>query len=126
MFKILIVEDNITFRHTLKDLLLVRFPNMSIAEAKDEKEALEKMELFCPDLVFMDIQLPGRNGLGILRKHKDIFNESSIIIFTNHDSPEYKQKAIQEGADHFLSKYYSSPQDIFHLVESIASEQGKV
>lgn len=126
MFKILIVEDNNTFRHTLKDLLIVRFPSMSIAEAKYEMEALEKMELFCPDLVFMDLQLPGRNGLDILTRHKDIFNESSIIIFTNHDSPEYKQKAIRDGADHFLSKYYSSPQDIFHLVESIASEQGKI
>ena len=126
MFKILILEDNNTFRHTLKDLLIVRFPSMSIAEAKDEKEALAKMELFCPDLIFMDMPLSGRNGSDIIRKHKDIFNDSSIIVFTNHDSPEYKQKAIRDGADHFLSKYYSSPQDIFNLIESIASEQGKM
>ena len=126
MFKILIIEDNNTFRYTLKDLLIERFPSMAIAEAKDEKEALEKMEIFGPDLVFMDMQLPGSNGLRILIKHKDIFNESSIVIFTNHDSPEYKQQAIQDGADHFLSKYYSSPQEIFHLVESIAADQGKM
>ncbi|RPI99103.1 MAG: response regulator, partial [Deltaproteobacteria bacterium] len=63
MCKILIVEDNATFRQMLKEMLYSRFPTMKIAEEPDGRELFPEMDAFHPDIVFMDIRLPGENGL---------------------------------------------------------------
>ena len=58
-FKTLIVEDNVSFRQTLLEILAIRFPFMSIKEAGDGDEAFKEIDLSTPDLIFMDIKLPG-------------------------------------------------------------------
>ncbi len=58
MCLVLIVEDNATFRHSLKDVLQTQFPSMGIEEAADSEEALIKLRGLEPDLIFMDIKLP--------------------------------------------------------------------
>ena len=59
----LIVEDNALFRQSLRDILYTKFPSMTIEEAVDGKEALQKIEELPPDLIFMDIRLPDKNLL---------------------------------------------------------------
>ncbi len=68
MKQILIVEDNAAFRRLLKQILSLRFPSMDIEEASNGSEALRKIGTINPDLVFMDIRLPGANGLDLTRK----------------------------------------------------------
>jgi CheY-like chemotaxis protein len=63
MFRTLIVEDNVIFRRSLGEMIHRRFPFMSIDEAGEATEAREKVAAWCPDLIFMDIKLPGENGL---------------------------------------------------------------
>ena len=58
-FNVLIVEDNLTFRHALAEILQSQFPEMVIAQAGSGGEAIEKIPGFNPDLVFMDVRLPG-------------------------------------------------------------------
>ena len=67
MCLILLVEDNATFRKSLKEMLSLRFPAISIDEASDGEEALLKLSETTPDLIFMDIRLPGKNGLEITK-----------------------------------------------------------
>ena len=119
--KVLIVEDDDHFRQTLRKLLMSRFPSFSFEEARDGKEALEKIEVFLPDLVFMDIKLPGENGLDLTKKIKRTHPATVIIILTGYDFPEYKQAAQESGANHFASKESSSAKEILGLVESILS-----
>ena len=123
MAKILIVEDNATFRQSLKELLFTRFPSMEFEEAADGEEALEKIHGIAPDIVFMDIKLPGENGLRITKKVKAEYPELIIIILTYYDLPEHREAAFQYGANHFLSKG-TSTQVIGELVQSILSEKG--
>ena len=68
--RVLIVEDNPTFRHALAEILQAQFPEMVIAQAGTGMEAIEKIHDFNPDLVFMDVRLPGENGLEVTRKIK--------------------------------------------------------
>ena len=63
MFTALIVEDNLTFRHSLRDVLRERYPLMKFREASDGDEALQMIKDAPPDLIFMDIRLPGESGL---------------------------------------------------------------
>ena len=104
MFHALLVEDNTTFRNSLSDILLSYFPLIGVDEAADGGEALTKVEYLRPDIVFMDIQLPGENGLEVTRKIKLVYDYIVIVILTSYDLPEYRQQAFRNGADCFLSK----------------------
>ena len=123
MFKTLIVEDNAAFRQSLKELLHTRFPSMVVEEAEDGEEALQKIDANVPHIIFMDIKLPGENGLRITEKLKTKYPEAIVIILTYYDLPEHREAAFQCGANHFLSKGTSS-QEVADLVQSIISEKG--
>ena len=124
MTKILLVEDNVTFRNALKEILHSRFPSMEILEAGDGKEALHCVKTSLPDLIFMDIKLPGENGLTLTRKIKQEHPEVPIAILTSHDLPEYREAAFKCKANHFMVKGSPSSQ-IFDMIESITSPPKK-
>ena len=118
MCKTLVVEDNATFREMIKEILHSRFPTMKIEEEPDGSGLFDKMDAFHPDIVFMDIRLPGENGLELTKKIKAIYPDVTVVILTSYDLPEYRQAALQSKADHFVSK--DSPTSGFlALVESV-------
>jgi CheY-like chemotaxis protein len=119
-FKVLIVEDSTLFRQLLKETLVNRFPEIEIHEAMDGKEALLKTAAFTPDLVFMDIRLPGENGLDLTKRIKARHPNIIIVILTAYDLPEYRDVS-QQYADYFFSKSSSTTRDILALVKSISS-----
>ena len=104
MFCTLLVEDNVEFRRELSDLLLAYFPMIGIEEAGSSADALSKVEYLRPDLIFMDIRLPGENGLEVTKKIKQVYTYVVIVILTSYDMPEYRQQAFKNGADCFISK----------------------
>lgn len=114
----LIVEDSAIFRKLLKETLRSRFPSMEIFEAADGEEAMQRIISNPPDLIFMDIKLPGESGLELTAKIKAKYPDAIVIILTSYDSPEYRQAADQVKADHFLSKGSSSKESILTVVES--------
>ena len=104
MFNTLLVEDNVSYRKILSDALLLHFPLIGVDEVGDGREALSKVEYQRPNLIFMDIQLPGVNGLDVTKEIKRVYNEIVIVILTSNDLPEYREQAFRNGADYFLSK----------------------
>jgi DNA-binding NarL/FixJ family response regulator len=118
MFRALIVEDSACFRQILKGILVSRFPAMEIIEGTDGKEALEKVESSLPDLIFMDIKLPGESGLELTQKIKARHPNIMIIILSSCDLLEYREAALYHKADYFISKS-SSANQLFDLVESV-------
>jgi CheY-like chemotaxis protein len=119
--KTLIVEDNANFRRVLKQTLCERFPCMNFAEAADGEEALRKIDTLLPNLIFMDINLPGENGFKLSRKIKATHPETPIMILTSYDLPEYRQAAYESGASAFLVKGSFTLEELFTLVESLIS-----
>ena len=125
MFNTLIVEDNADFRQILLNLLHYQFPSMVLDEADSVEVALEKIKRRLPNLVFLDIRLPGENGLELTRKLKCSYPETIIVILTSYDLPEYREVASQYGANYFLSKGGTSTADeILKVVQAIVSNQG--
>jgi CheY-like chemotaxis protein len=118
--KVLIVEDSTLFRQLFKETLHDRFPSIEIYEAIDGEEALQKVETLHPNLIFMDIRLPGENGLELTKRVKARYPNIIVIILTGYDSPEYREFSSQY-ADYFFSKDSSTTQNIFTLVGSIFS-----
>ena len=68
MFRTMLVEDSSSFRQVVKNDLQDQFPSMEIIEAADGAEAFQKIDGRPPNLIFMDISLPGENGLELTRK----------------------------------------------------------
>ena len=123
--KTLIVENNASFRGMLKENLLTRFPSMVIQEAEEGKEALQRVDALQPELIFMDLHLPGENGLQLTKKIKTSHPGAKVIILTGHDIPEYREAATQCGANAFITKDSLNAGQVEELVKSLLSELNK-
>ncbi len=123
-FRTLLVEDNLTFRQVVKDLLNYRFPSMVVEEASNGKEAMEIIENHTPNLVLMDIKLPGENGLELTKKITTKNPGIDVIILTSYDLPEYRQAAMQNGARSFVTKGSSTIDEIADLVGNFMKGDG--
>ena len=119
MLKTLIAEDNADFRESLREVLARRFPTMVIDEAADGDQALLCGQDHHHDLIFMDINMPGKNGLEVTRILKENDNDAVVCLITNYDLQEYRDAADDCGADHFIVKDDLSESLIFGLVTSI-------
>jgi DNA-binding NarL/FixJ family response regulator len=125
-FKILIVEDNRSFREALGASLQAHFPNLNVTAVARVTEARAKVQSMQPDLMFVDMRLPDGNGLDFTSSMRAAGNKFVIIILTSHDLPEYREAASRSGADHFMTKGSVDLNHIFAVVESIlASRSGK-
>ena len=100
--KILIVDDNADMISVYR-LALERM-GYSVIEARDGRACLEKMELERPDLVLLDVRLPGVSGTEVCRRLKDAVQTKDVpvIAVTASMSPEIKETMAAVGADDFL------------------------
>jgi len=126
MCSILIVEDNLIFRSSLKEMLAARFPSAGIEEASNGEEAMRIFDAREPDLVLMDIKLPGRNGLELTRAIKSSGSRTMVIILTSYDIPEYREAAMRSGASHFFTKGNARSDEIAAAVRSALEHGGNV
>jgi two-component system response regulator YesN len=118
--RLLLVEDNNLFRRTLRESLQVSFPEITIDEAPNGVEALKRVNVFAPDLILMDIRLPGESGLGLTKKIKAIYPDIIIFILTNYDSEECREAASRYGADRYI------PKDSLKRVEELIKSYFKI
>ena len=119
MLRVLIVEDIQIHREIIKAELRSRFPSLMIEEASTGEEALKKINVSPPQLIFMDIGLPDANGLQLTQKIKADFPDIKIAILTVYDLPEYRQAAIQHGADRFFVKDSVKWDEVVTFIKSI-------
>ena len=124
--KTLIVEDNATYRGLLRDSLQSLFPSMMIHEAAEGNEVLQRVDTLRPELIFMDIRLPGENGLQLTHRIKTNYPDTKVIILTGYDVPEYREAATQCGACCFLAKDSLNMEQVETLVKSVFSGMNKL
>ena len=100
----LIVDDDVRFRGYVKDLLASEPDIEVVGEASDGREAILKARALKPDLVLMDIRMPGMNGVNATRQLKDEMPEVNVIVVTAFDLQEYREAAIVSGASGYVVK----------------------
>jgi two-component system response regulator YesN len=122
-YKVMLVEDDESFRRTFAGFLLARFPSVVIEKAADGAEAIERIQDFLPDLVFMDIKLPGENGFKVTRRIKALFPDIKVVILASDDFPEYREAARACGAYHFLTKGSLTPEDIQNIAAKLCAKR---
>jgi two-component system response regulator NreC len=116
-FRILIVDDNGIFRKILRENLQTSASGVAINEVAQGTEVLQKVDAFVPDLIFIDIQLHGENGLELTKKIKETHPNIPILLLTMYDLPEYQKAAFEYGADRFLTKTSLDQKELEKLVK---------
>ena len=121
----LIVEDNSYFREIFKMAFLHKFPSFIVEEAGNGEEALQILTGMSPDLIFLDILLPGEDGLQLAQKIKMDFPNIRIAMLTNYDVPASRRAAAKFGVDRFFIKDSLNWEEIKEWVSFILDKPGK-
>lgn len=79
-------------------------PIQLIGEAHDAREATEAIRRLKPDVVILDIHMPGGNGIDVLRSIKQEAPATLVLMLTNFAYPEYRKRCMDAGADFFFDK----------------------
>ena len=102
--KILVVDDHAIMRDGIRALLGLHDDIEMIGEASEGKEAIEKARELVPDVVVMDIAMPGLDGLEATRRMKKEIPKVKVLVLTQHDNKEYILSSIKAGAAGYVPK----------------------
>lgn len=115
MIQVLIADDHALMREGLRKILELESDIAVVGEAADGREAVEKARELRPDVVLMDVNMPGGGGLSATRAIRTSAPEVDVIILTIHDDEEYVIELLNAGAKGYLLKDV----DPSRLVEAI-------
>jgi two-component system response regulator DevR len=117
--KIIIVDDHEIVRLGLKSLL-DQYPQYEVvSEAKNANEAVAQVESFHPDIVLMDIRLPGKSGIDACEEIKQNFPDVKVIMLTSYAEDEMLFSAIKAGASGYVLKQIDSD-GLVKSIEAVA------
>lgn len=100
----MIADDHSMIREGLKQLLELEGNFEVIAEANDGEECLQIMSSLNPDVLLLDINMPKKNGLEVLKELKNRNSKIKVLVLTVHNEVEYLMKAIEIGINGYLLK----------------------
>jgi DNA-binding NarL/FixJ family response regulator len=117
--RILLAEDHQTVREGIK-LLVNAQPDMEvIGESSDGESAIKKVKELKPDIVVMDISMPGMNGLKATKKLKTLHPEVKILTLTRHTDDGYLQQLLGAGANGYVLKQ-SAPTELINAIRCVS------
>lgn len=121
MSKILVVEDSPTQREIIIDIL--RGTGLDVMVAKDGVEAMEKVQLSCPDVVVMDIVMPKMNGYELCRRLKTNPKTQNVrVLMCSTKGQEFDRYwGLRQGADAYIVKPFQT-QDFLKTVEKLLGQ----
>jgi len=103
-WRLLLVDDHALFREGLAGLFAYQDDFKVVGEASDAETALAQVATLRPDLVLMDIDMPGDDGIATTRRLKAEFPQVTVVMLTVHDATEKLLEAIKAGAQGYLVK----------------------
>ncbi|RJQ21541.1 MAG: DNA-binding response regulator [Nitrospiraceae bacterium] len=124
MINILIVDDHAIVRKGIRQILLETSDKYAVEEACNGQEALEKVYKNNYDLVLMDISMPGRSGLDILKQLKQEKPKVPVIILSVYPEEQYAVRALKTGAAGYLTKE-SAPEELIRAIRKVSRGGGK-
>ncbi len=103
MARIMVAEDSEQIRMLLRDILEIENHHL-VAEASDGVEAIEKFKVVMPDLVLLDLAMPKKDGMSVLREIMKINPKAKVILITASGNLKAIQECIQAGASTYILK----------------------
>jgi DNA-binding NarL/FixJ family response regulator len=120
--KILLVDDHALFRAGIKALIELEERMEVIGEASTGDEAVDRVRELKPDVVVMDLAMPGSNGLEATRRISALELDTSVLVLTVHAEEEYLVPVVEAGASGYLTKT-SADTDLLEAIRVVARGQ---
>jgi two-component system response regulator NreC len=117
--RILLVDDHAMFRAGIKALLEAEGRMSVVGEASSGDEAVDKVREFKPDVVVMDLSMPGSNGLEATRRIAALELDTKVLVLTVHAEEEYLVPVVEAGASGYLTKT-SADKDLIEAIKVVA------
>ena len=118
MIRVLIADDHAIVRRGLQEILVRELEGSVFGEAKDAREVLARTQSDDWDLVILDITMPGRSGLDVLRDLKSLRPKLPILILSMHSEAQYGKRILRAGASGFMNKE-SAPEELVTAVHKV-------
>ncbi len=113
--KVLIADDHAVVRRGLKQILADDYKTLTVGEAQNAHDTLRLVREQDWDIVVLDISMPGKSGLDVLKELKQVRPKTPVLILTTHSEELYAVRAFKAGAAGYMTKE-SAPE---HLIEAI-------
>lgn len=121
--KVLLVDDHTVVRSGLSKFLMVNKDLKLVGEASDGEEAVQKVSLYKPDIVLMDLMMPGIDGITATREIHNKYPQVKVIALTSFAEQNMVQGALQAGAIGYLQKNVTA-RELGHAIRS--AHEGKM
>ena len=118
MIRVLIVDDHAIVRRGLKDLLSDEFHGATFGEASNALLALEQLREKEWDVALLDIALPGKSGLDLLKELKPDWPRLPVLVLSAHPEDQFAVRALKAGAGGYLTKE-SAPEELAKAVRKV-------
>lgn len=128
MYRVLIVDDEAIERKGLEMIITENFPSVLIEEADSGRTAILKAEEFRPDVIFLDIKMPGIDGVEAAKEIKKLNRSANIFMLTAFDKFEYARQLMKIGVRDYILKPYNREEIIEPLkvaIQEIEQEKAK-
>jgi DNA-binding NarL/FixJ family response regulator len=103
-FTLLVVDDHAGVRQTVVTLVASEFPHWRLLEADCAEDALTLCDAEQPDLIVLDIKLPGMDGFEATRRIKEAWPQTLVVMHSSNDMPIYRDASMAAGAVAFVGK----------------------
>ncbi len=120
--KILLVDDHAMFRAGIKALIELEERMEVVGEASTGDEAVDRVRELKPDVVVMDLAMPGSNGLEATRRISALELDTNVLVLTVHGEEEYLVPVVEAGASGYLTKT-SADTDLLEAIRVVARGQ---
>jgi two-component system response regulator NreC len=117
--KILLVDDHAMFRAGIRALLEAEGRLVVVGEASSGDEAVDRVRELKPDVVVMDLSMPGSNGLEATRRIAALELDTKVLVLTVHAEEEYLVPVVEAGASGYLTKT-SADNDLIEAIKVVA------
>jgi two-component system invasion response regulator UvrY len=122
MIRVLLVDDHAVVRTGFRLLLQANPETAVVGEADSGESACQRYVELTPDIVVMDLAMPGMGGLEALRRIRSHHPQARVLALSAHDDPSHARRALREGARGFLSKR-SAPEALLEAITAVAAGQ---
>ena len=118
--RVLLADDHVVVREGLKRLIDEQPDILVVGEAGDGAATIQKVQELKPDVVVMDISMPGMNGLVATKKLKELHPDIVIVTLTRHADDAYLQELLRAGASGYVLKQ-SAPSELTQAIRAAAA-----
>ncbi len=120
--RVLVVDDHPLFRDRLSQIINHELDMEVCGEAEDVRQALEILQHAQPDLVIVDISLPGTGGLELIKQSRALGVKTPILVLSMHDETLYAERAFRAGANGYITKRQPASEIVTAIRRVIAGE----